>query len=190
MNINKIFKWILGFSLFGFCISPLAGIIIVVSVLVIWGVTLLVVGSIYSGYKGSSLKSSRSKYSSFYMKEGDDVIPIEGNGNQPTALGNFVMKETWNLPTRADAITTEIDAILTTKSVIFVFLVDEKGFSSINWEKLGQNIETQLSNNDAAFYSVVVNSGKSLVYRYLSKDSHELKEIEVTNEQLKYLRQK
>lgn len=190
MNINKIFKWLLGFSLLGFCISPLAGVIIVVSVLVLWGVTLLVVGSIYSGVKGHSLASSRSKYSKYYLKQEEEVIPIEGNGNQSTALGNFVMKETWNLPTRADAITTEIDTILTTKSVVFVFLVEENGFNSINWDKLRQNIETQLSNNDAAFYSVVINSGKALVYRYLSKDSHTLKDIEISNEQLKYLRQK
>lgn len=189
MNINKFFKWVLGFSLLSFCMSPLAGVVVVGSVLLLWGITLLIVGSVYSKYKGKALESSRSKYSIFYRKE-DNIIPIDDNGKQTTALGNFVMKETWGLPSRIDAITTEIDALLTTKSVIFVFLVEDEGFKTTDWDKQKQNIESVVGNSDAGFYSVVVNSGKSLVYRYLSEDSHELKEIEISNEQLKYLRQK
>lgn len=190
MNINKFFKWLLGFSLLGFCISPLAGVITVVAVLVLWGISLLVIGTIYSGYKEHSISNSRNKYSDFYIKDTDVIIPIVGNGNQETALGNFVMKETWHLPVRIDYMTKEIDALLTTKHVIFVFLVDEKGFKSVNWDKVRKTIETQLSSSDEAFFAVVINSGKGLIYRYLSKESHILHDIEITNEDLKFLRQK
>lgn len=190
MKVDKIFRWLLGFSLLGFCAGPVVGVVDVLSVLVLWVITRLVVSFIYSGHKKRSLTSSRSKYSSFYVKDEDEVIPIEGNGDPKTALGNFVMKETWHLPTKVNATTTEIDALLTTEAVVFVFLVEEDSFNSINWEVMRQNIETQVCSNDSTFFAVVNNSGKNLIFRYLSEKSHTLKEIEISNKQLKFLRQR
>lgn len=144
MSVNKIFKLLLGLCIFPLIASPLFGIAAILAVLILWGITLLILSKIGT----HALESSRAKYSHYYVRDEEKILPInkkEGEQN-PTALMNLVDRETWSMPFRIDSVTKCIDGMLTPDAMIYVYLVNERAFKETDWLKLRENVQTTLSN--------------------------------------------
>lgn len=187
MSVNKIFKLLLGLCIFPLIASPLFGIAAILAVLILWGITLLILSKIGT----HALESSRAKYSHYYLRDEEKILPInkkEGEQN-PTALMNLVDRETWSMPFRIDSVTKCIDGMLTPDAMIYVYLVNERAFKETDWLKLRENVQTTLSNKStrSTIFSVIANSGRNLVFRYLSDKTYILHDTIFKNDELKFI---
>ena len=187
MNVNGIFKTLLTVCVFVFLVSFLAGVISLIVVLLLWALTLYFIGR----EQRHKMENLKDKYSAFYIKPNDYLIPEDQDADEQTKLiVENAVSSRLSLPSKIDEYTLWIDVLVTTESLIFVYLFDDSVYSvdSIDWNIVKQNLQNNIeSKSEEEKYSALVETKRSWICRYIIKSSQNIKDIVITCDELKKL---
>lgn len=187
MSVNGIFKALLSVCVFVFLASFFAGVISLITVLLLWGLTLYFMGK----RQTHKMEYLKGKYSDLYIKPNDHLIPEDQDtDNQTKLIVEFAVYSRLRLPFKVDECSLWIDVLITTDSLIFVYLFDDSIYSvdSINWNVIKQNIQNYIeSKGEEEIPSALIETKRSWVYRYIIKSSQNTKDIVISYDELEKL---
>ena len=187
MSINGIFKTLLSVCVFVFLASFLAGIISVLIVLLLWVVTIYLMGR----NKRHEMEDLHAKYSNLYILPQDTLVSGDYTSDEQTKkIKEYANSTKTTLPAKIDDYTLWFDVIVTVDSLIFVYLFDDSVYSvdSIDWNIVKQNLLIGIENRcDSEEYVALVDTKRNMICRYIIKSSQAIKDIVLTNDEIKKL---